>query len=212
MTSNESLERQMESYLKENGIKYETFTNSTTELDFKVYYKDIPVFIEAKERSLPAKYSNWPMESYNESVKSFILDDLTIRKMISKGFYGYLLVWDKYDDSYYISTTVDIALMTNIKRCDRIISYKKRNGEYLLDKNNEKIPIKKGKCIIPFKYFYKMDDLDTAIKTIYRFVDNMSIWSTRTESYQLEKFDGDMKNYGTLRKKEYRTHDYNSTR
>ncbi len=64
----------------------------------------------------------------------FILDELTLRRIIDAGRYGFLLVRDMPEDRWAIWSTVELVLATKVRVCRKLATGVERTkGKVLID-------------------------------------------------------------------------------
>lgn len=202
-----SLEGDLEVYFKRNGIYYEDGTNSYNKLDFRVKFNNQLINIEAKQKNKRYSLKSWELKDQSEEHDTFIVDDLTIRKMLFMGYNSFLVVWNKLTNKYYFATIFDLMFMSK-ERCNR--QYSKSEGL-------------KGKCIIKFSSLYERNTIDGCFngeinkqskrtKGIIDFTNNWNAIKFSTQAYNLKKFNGHNKILGIPRTKDHRIHDRNITK
>lgn len=120
-------------------IHYEQFTNSKDKLDFLIVQtvegKEHSFWLELKEKNQHYNKDDWPCPW--AELDMFIVDDLTIRKILWHSPDAGLLVWDNIRDKLFFWTPIDLMFV------DKIRGNRKINKEGKEDYTNLK-----GKAIL----------------------------------------------------------------
>ncbi len=133
-----SLEQEVKKVLKSRNVEFEDHSDSFKLPDFTLLMKGEPYFyLEVKEKRQKYKVKNWDISM--DEAHLFILDDLTVRKMLAYAPLSGALVRDNMQGAYYFFSVVDLALMPK-KRMNREIYRVKSalKGKWLVDLRNGK--------------------------------------------------------------------------
>jgi len=155
-----SLQQEIRNFFSESNISYEDCTNSLYCLDFRFRYredKEEYAHLEVKEKKAPYNLSNWGIFNEKES-DIFIIDDLSIRKLMLYGPRSFTLIRNNGNGKYYMLRSVDTLGIPKI-RVNRPI-----------EKNNL---IFKGKWIIKFSDLKPIESLSHAFLEILKYINNL---------------------------------------
>lgn len=115
-----SLQQEVRNYFVKNNIPYEDHTEDLSpdklHLDFMFLYqgeRSSKVHLEVKEKKQPYNLSNWGIYDMPEH-DVFIIDDLSIRKLVFYGPRSCILIRSNYGD-YYLLRCVDVCGLPKIR-------------------------------------------------------------------------------------------------
>lgn len=159
-----SFEQELKDFFSLNNIDYSDNSSSYKLLDFTLNNFACPtikrrtLFLEVKEKRQTYNTQSWSEISKDEEPFSFILDDLSSRKILAYAPCSGLLIRDNIDNNYYWFSVLDLYLMPK-KRVNRPI--KKNNHQQY-----------KGKWIIDLRNAAKSSTLDDIFLEIKKHIDN----------------------------------------
>lgn len=184
-----SLEQDLKSELIAKKYLLRDESTSTSKPDFCVKIDGVEFWIEAKESLKPYVAKNWGME--DESIR-FILDDLSMRKVVASGWAS-LLVMYKKDVGYFCADVYQLMFME-----------KHRINRKTSDKHV------KGKWRIYLTELKKFDNVTQIIDFLPQHVKNIKNSFKTTECLYPEL--SDIAQLDMERPVYYKNFDFNSTR
>ena len=175
-----SFEQEIKQYLKLNNIVYIDNSSEYKLLDFTIpnfiteSKGDVNVskslFLEVKEKRQKYNLSNWSMIHEADEVHTFIVDELSCRKILAYSPFSGLLVRDNLHHGYYWFSILDLFLMPK-KRANRQIQ---KNSENHL----------KGKLFLDFRNANKATDLDLSFSQIRQAIkDRLKLYTEKNECH-----------------------------
>jgi hypothetical protein len=190
-----SLESEIANYLRSRRVSFADNRESGKKMDFVIRVNDVVEFhLEAKEKRQRINTSSWPRVSFPER-ELFIVDELTVRKMIVRAPACALVIRDNLTSRYFFCSVADLVLMPHV-RANRMMDDNKMKGKWLVDLRN----------MAAFK------ELPYVFSEMSIYINNyVNIFSRVTECYGTY-FGETIPLGGELRTKEHRTLDYNGTR
>lgn len=166
----QSFQRELEDYLTTKKIQYESYVDSFTSLDFKIYSKSRGKYIlaELKEKKQHYNINNWPSVNIEEQYL-FIFDDLSARKILKDAPLSCLLIRDLTTSKYHFFSVVDLFLMPKI-RLNRPIEKSKM--------------VVKGKWFVDLRNSFSSSKLPRIFNQIIKYIDEQDeIFKTKIECY-----------------------------
>ena len=92
------------------GLRFDDFTDSYHDLDLRLISRSHKFLLELKEKKQHYKRSSWP-DTGIPWEHLFILDDLSVRKVLFAGSNAGIAVRDKLTRRYVFFSVVDLAMM-----------------------------------------------------------------------------------------------------
>lgn len=127
-----SLEQEIKSFLSKKGVEFDDYGDSFTKPDFRLRGRSAVAWIEAKEKRQKYNTDVWPITIPEHH--SFILDELTARKLMAYSMSGCLVVRDNTTGLYHFADVMSLWLMPRV-RCERNHNnYMK--GKWVIDLRN----------------------------------------------------------------------------
>lgn len=129
-----SLEQEVDNYLRSCGALFRNNAD-TDNIDFtiSVNEKDISrnYWLEVKEKRQQTNTSAWPNVNWSAH-NIFIIDELAIRRLLTKAPNAGVLVRDAVKNRYYFSDITRLVLMPRM-RVNRDVSNTCRKGKWMLN-------------------------------------------------------------------------------
>lgn len=177
--------------------------NNATFVDNSLSYKlpdytilrgtDKPFQLEVKEKRQSYAMHNWPTTIPEPNL--FIVDELTVRKLLYHSPLSGMLVRDNTSGLYYFFSVLDLALVP-VDSCNRVTNYSGTPGL-------------KGKWLVSFVQVNSAFNLSDAFKGIRDYVkDHEDLFLKHTPLYGR----WGVKTCGSVRDDNYRQHDVAVTR
>lgn len=158
----DSFEQELKTFFNLNNYEFIDNSSDFKKLDFtlknvvqdnindQIVHRN--VYLEVKEKRQKYNIENWSIINRIDEVHSFIVDELSTRKILAYAPYSGLLIRDYLTRRYYWYSVLDLFLIPK-KRVNRPIQ-----------KNN--ILSKKGKLILDYRSATAIDSLDKAMDVI----------------------------------------------
>lgn len=131
-----SLEQEIKNRLEDVDVKYEDFTTSKKYPDFRIVFPTQEdggkgFWLDAKEKIQHINIDNWlPTDIPEEGL--FIIDELSIRRLLSLGLYSGVLIRTKDPLAYYFFSILDFLFVPKL-RANRMASPTEIKGKWMID-------------------------------------------------------------------------------
>ena len=159
----------MRELLTYNQIPFDDNSGSPRLLDFTLYYGDVAVYVEVKEKRQPTKMGNWPSVSIPKQ-HVFILDELTARKMLLDAQHSCLILRDNTTGRYVFFSALELWTMPKL-RVNRRVSDSTLKGKWMLDMRNGAVSDSLvGAYTAMIRYLKRRDRLFFAAQCVRQFV------------------------------------------
>lgn len=186
-----SLEEEIKTFLDSKDVEYIEYTLSRTMPDFMVG-KRARFFLEAKEKRNQYKPTSWPSNIPQPDM--FILDELTVRKLLKYYPKSGIIVRDSTTGLYHFSGILSLITMPRIRTNRMVLS------KYL-----------KGKWIVRLSHMQKSTHLPGAMRHMKKYLSSCEKDAISSPCYG--EFEGEEIGFGgENRKIEYMTEDFEETR
>lgn len=190
-----SLEQEVKNKLEDMEVKYEDFTTSNKYPDFKIAFP-VPTnpeggksfWLDAKEKIQHINLKNWLQTDIPEE-GLFIIDELSIRRLLSLGLYSGVLIRTKEPLAYYFFSVLDFLFVPKL-RANRIASPTEIKGKWMID----------------LRFKPMKETLAYAINSAYNYAFDLPKLIKQSECI------GEVPTAGIPRTKAYRYIDYTTTR
>ncbi len=204
----ESFEQELKSYFKLR--KYDFIDNSSDykKLDFtlKDIIRDVNnidaplrnIYLEVKEKRQKYNTTNWPLICDNDEKHTFIVDELSTRKILAYAPYSGLLIRDYLTHQYYWYSILDLFLMPKL-RVNRPI------------KKHDVLSMK-GKLILDYRNSVEADSLDKVFEVIIAHISNRVYTYTEMKECYGKFINEEILEQGIVRKAEHWDIDVTETR
>lgn len=195
-----SFEQEVRDFLTSKKVTFEDNSRTQagfTDPDFMVQLKHGHMYMELKEKRQKYDPTVWPIEP-KEEVTSFILDEFTARKLMSKAERAFMLVRDNTTGLYYYTDVYALWLMPRIRVNRRMIV------------NDSGQSVLKGKWILNLRNFYMSDNLLNLFVQANKWIGEVKQLMTKGVACY-NPFGNEIQEAGTTRTKELREFDVKVT-
>jgi hypothetical protein len=190
-----SFEQEIKDLLGKHNVKYDDNSSSYSQPDFVVQLKGGHLFLEVKEKRQSYAIDKWPIDPQEEH-KTFILDELTVRKLMCHTPSSGLAVRDNTTGLYYFADIFALTLMPRV-RCNREMA----EGVF------------KGKWVLNFSNFEITDSVLGIFQKANKFKDTSALLlRERVDCYKPYFLGEDVTTAGSLRTAEQKEYDVEATR
>lgn len=155
-----SFEQEVKQLLDKYKVPYNDYGASYDAPDLHIQTKRGAFYLELKEKRQPIASSKWPL--ITDEHHSFIIDEFTVRKMMTKSPIVGLAIRDNTTGLYYFADIYTLVFMPH-QRCNR---------EMMSVKGDEVVNIK-GKWCLDLRFFPCFDNLIDLFKIINYYLSNL---------------------------------------
>lgn len=129
-----SLESELSNFFRQRRIPHEDNRSSGKKMDFVFPILGANFHLEAKEKRQRINVSAWPRVDISER-ELFIVDELTIRKMLLRSPNCGMVIRDNLRERYFFCSILDIVLMPRVK-ANRMMEGYTLKGKWLVNMQN----------------------------------------------------------------------------
>lgn len=148
-----SFEQEVKQLLDKNKVPYLDFSDSGSKPDLSIQLTTGHIDLELKEKRQPIRADKWPL--ITDEVNSFIIDEFTVRKMMTFAPWVALAIRDNTTGLYYLADIYTLVFAPR-NRCNR---------EMVSPKGDEIVNVK-GKWCLDLRFFPGFDDLRHLFRAI----------------------------------------------